>query len=172
MIRHYYRCSWVIARYNYHISRKLKTSIKRARRHESRVFIDSWVSQEGEFLLVSYNVYRILTTHVHANRWRQRNRPIVVRSIAGQHRVNVVPAQVLYNDLATCHIAVWHCGPICDESVVAIPRHDWGRFTYGNRSILLIKKILKWCWSDGRNLNEFDLYQQNGFLIPNQTYIK
>ena len=53
MIRHYYRCSRVIAHYNYHISRKLKTSIKRARRHESRVFIDSWVSQEGEFLLVS-----------------------------------------------------------------------------------------------------------------------
>jgi len=65
----YYRCSQITTCCNYHISRKLKTSIKRARRRESRIFIDGRgrASQENEFLFVSH---WILTMHVHANRRR------------------------------------------------------------------------------------------------------
>lgn len=102
---------------------------------DPRVFIDGRAarpSRVGEFLFVSH---WILTMHVHANRRRQRKRPIVIRGVAGQHRMDVVPAQVLYNDLAACHAAARRRGPIADESVVAIPGHYRGRFTYGNRSI-------------------------------------
>lgn len=49
--------------------------------------------------------------------------------------MNVVPAQVLYNDLAACHAAARRRGPIGDESVVAIPGHHWRRLTCKNRSI-------------------------------------
>lgn len=99
---------------------------------------------------------RILTIHVHANRRRQRDRSIVIRSVAGQHRMDVVPAQVLYNDLAACHAAARRRRPIGNESVVAIPGHHWGRFTCGNTSISLLvcyvsslvkkkkKKIIPW----------------------------
>jgi len=49
--------------------------------------------------------------------------------------MNVVPAQVLYNNLAACHAAARRRGPIGDESVIAIPGHHRGRFTCANRSI-------------------------------------
>lgn len=77
----------------------------------------------------------ILTIHVHADRRRQRDRPIVIRGVASQHRVDVVPVQILYNDLAACHIVAQCRSPVGDEFVVAIPGHRRGRLTYGNTSI-------------------------------------
>lgn len=77
----------------------------------------------------------ILTIHVHADRRRQRDRPIVIRGVASQHRVDVVPAQILYNDLAACHAVAQYRNPVGDEFVVAIPGHRRGRLTYGNTSI-------------------------------------
>lgn len=77
----------------------------------------------------------ILTIHVHADRRRQRDRAIVIRGVASQHRVDVVPAQILYNDLAACHTVAQYRNPVGDEFVVAIPGHRRGRLTYGNTSI-------------------------------------
>lgn len=60
--------------------------------------------------------------------------------------MDVVPAQVLYNDLAACHAAARRGGPIGDESVVAIPGHHWDRFTCGKHidfvfsSLRVVKK--------------------------------
>lgn len=77
-------------------------------------------------------VKRVLTIHVHADRRRQRDRSIVIRGVAGQHRVDVVPAQILYNDLAARHAAaVQRRGAVGDESVVAIPGHHRRRLTCG-----------------------------------------
>lgn len=118
----YHRHSQAIALFNYHISRKLKTC------PAARISRTHRMPRERIFIRV---VLWILTIHVHANRRRQRNRPIVIRGVADQHRVDVVPTQVLYNDLAACHVAARRRGPIGDESVVAIPGHHRGRFTWG-----------------------------------------
>lgn len=49
--------------------------------------------------------------------------------------MDVVPAQILYNDLAACHAVARRAGPVADEFVVAIPGHRRGRLTCGNTSI-------------------------------------
>lgn len=123
--------SYCLGNCNYHISRELKKCryIKRVPR---RVFIDERVERANFYGRADI---WILTIHVHADRRRQRDRPIVIRGVASQHRVDVVPAQILYNDLAACHIVAQYRNPVGDEFVVAIPGHRRGRLTYGNTSI-------------------------------------
>lgn len=67
--------------------------------------------------------------------------------------MDVVPTQVLYNDLAACHAAARRRGPIGDESVVAIPGHLWGRFTCGSTSISF---QLVTCQSHKKKLSDTD----------------